>query len=171
MLMFEMFSSMGLRVRFRPAVLDPQYHDYSKYLNSNNMGSADRFMDNDDSDDSMEDGFPARPVIGKELGFKIEPGLGFEPLEAMEMYNEWAGKTEAPEMRTKQPGEAANQNQKQNLSEYISFSEVHWLNDAGHMEPQLSWIAVSAFRLSPSSPTSAQSQLTLFFFFSWLVRK
>jgi len=191
MLMFEMFSSMGLRVRFRPAVLDPQYRDYSMYVDGNDDSSTDNEdnddkNDKDDSDDDMEGGAPAKPVIGKELGYKFELGLGFEPLEAMEMYDTWSGKTvgakyvhfdtdkEAPEMHAKKPLEAAvdDQNQNQALSEYIKFSKVHWLNKASHMEPQLSWIAVSEFLIYFSLlPTQRQIGILAHTHFSLLVRK
>ncbi len=187
MLMFEMFSSMGLHVRFRPAVLNPQYRDYSMYLDGSGDSSTDNEDnddkdDNDDDSDDTESGVPAKPVIGKELGYKFELGLGFEPLEAIKMYDKWSGKTvgakyvhfdtdkEAPEMHAKNPREAAaDQNQNQALSEYIKFSKVHWLNDASHMEPQLSWIAVSEFLLCFSSINNVKlgSWLT----FSLLVRK
>lgn len=145
MLMFEMFSSMALHIRFRPAVLDPQYSDYSSYLDTKKNRTAYRHS-------------PAKPIIGKDLNYKFELGLEFDPFRHLEtggMYSEWAGKAvateyatfdtdqEAPEMPAEQPGEAASHTEKQGLSEYISFSDIHWLNEAGHMEPQLSWIAVS----------------------------
>lgn len=27
---------------------------------------------------------------------------------------------------------------------YVDFLDVHWLNDWGHQEPQITWISVSA---------------------------
>ncbi|KAK3357906.1 hypothetical protein B0T25DRAFT_451645 [Lasiosphaeria hispida] len=110
MLMYEIFSSMGLEVLFRPVVSNLQYTGYPT--------------------EDWEDREPP-PLIGQHLqqtswDMRIENEHG-------EMYDGWSGKDAEGWTRQDQgsgprPG-------------FIDFGQVHWLNDFGHEEPQISWIA------------------------------
>jgi hypothetical protein len=64
----------------------------------------------------------ARPVIGLSLGWQ---DWDFCPDECIEEeYDGWTGKA-------------------YQMPDYVRFEDVHWLNDLGHQEPQIFWIAVS----------------------------
>ncbi|KAL2157888.1 hypothetical protein VTH06DRAFT_4941 [Thermothelomyces fergusii] len=73
-------------------------------------------FDNDDSNSEDSDTGPA--VVGQKLPWEDWVGMIEDPI--MDAYREWAGKGG--------PG-------------YVSFKRVHWLNNFGHQEPQLIWVA------------------------------
>jgi hypothetical protein len=130
MLMYEIFRSLGLKVSFRPVVTDLHYSD---------------------------EGGDARPVVGLELPWAM---WGFlDDSELQETYDEWTGKVPGAYMkrhrwywtrdrtRTRQPEPEPEPTP---LPEYVRFEDIHWLNDLGHREPQISWTAVSGRSPGPS---------------------
>ncbi|KAK0711838.1 hypothetical protein B0H67DRAFT_586399 [Lasiosphaeris hirsuta] len=124
MLVYEIFSSLGLEIHFRPVVSDPQYTQYVEV----------------DSEELDESGKPVKtnweereppPLIGEYLGLTLWHG----EIESQqtEMYATWSG--EDPQQWTRQDkGDGPRPG-------FIDFGQVHWLNDFGHEEPQISWIA------------------------------
>lgn len=84
----------------------------------------------------------ARPVIGPDLEW-TEWGC-IEEYE--ETYDWWTGKvTDSAEYDETKP-----------RPEYMSFDAMHWLNDTGHEEMQISWIAVSS--MAHPLPLNSQTQ-------------
>ncbi|SPQ20420.1 395e13ec-bd05-4163-82fc-4c0ce8aa25bc [Thermothielavioides terrestris] len=131
MLMYEIFRSLGLKVSFRPVVTDLHYSD---------------------------EGGDARPVVGLELPWAM---WGFlDDSELQETYDEWTGKVPGAYMkrhrwywtrdrtRTRQPEPEPEPTP---LPEYVRFEDIHWLNDLGHREPQISW---TAYGNEPSTMTT-----------------
>ena len=75
------------------------------------------------------------PLIGLSLGLEKWDMVDDEYLE--QTFDEWAGRADPP-------GDSDGANDGQKWSEsYVDFLAVHWLNDFGHNEPQINWIAVS----------------------------
>ena len=135
MVMYEIFRSLGLKVSFRPAATELHYSYYN--------------------------GDEARPVVGHKLDW-VE--WGYCPDERLEgMYERWTG--EWPEDYRKPPGWdyeknapiADSQPQPTPVPGYVRFADVHWLNDFGHKEPQISWIAVSGLIASRLPALSTMS--------------
>ncbi|KAK4153843.1 hypothetical protein C8A00DRAFT_43291 [Chaetomidium leptoderma] len=96
MLMYEIFKSLGLKVRFRPVVSKLGFRDY-------------------------QDG-DALPIVGLSL-----KGETWDMVDEYyeQAFDEWAGRTEGPKTDPR----------------YVDFLDVHWLNDWGHQEPQITYIA------------------------------
>lgn len=119
MLVYEIFRSLGLKVSFRPAVTELHY-----------------YSENGD----------ARPVVGLKLDWV---DWDFTPDDWIEdEYDKWTGKL--PKDYTRPWRWSWNSNQQPEpepkpipVPEYVRFEDVHWLNDLGHKEPQISWVAVS----------------------------
>ncbi len=87
-------------------------------------------------DDNDEE---ARPVVGQHLEWEQWYGYIEEYEEA---YDGWTGKVpDDPEQDETEP------------RKYIPFDDVDWLNDTGHQEKQISWMAVSG--QTPPSPASS----------------
>jgi hypothetical protein len=112
MLMYEIFSSLGLRVRFRPVVSDVGYNWH---------GHGDPL-----------------PIVGLSLKWK-KWDMCDEYIE--QEYDEWAGRNEGPKMDRWWLDEEEDSEAEE--GRYIDFLDVHWLNDWGHQEPQVTWISVS----------------------------
>ena len=117
MLIYEIFRSMGLKVAFRPTVNDLKYSWYA-------------------GEEREEQVFPW-PVVGRSLGFQIWK----HELEDnhVECFDEFTGKS-----LSGRPVDASRGMWRKFQSQhYIDFAAVHWLNDFGHEEPQVSFVAVS----------------------------
>jgi hypothetical protein len=113
MLMYEIFRSLGLRVRFRPVARDVGYTSYK-------LGDP-------------------LPIVGLSLKWKTWNRCDDEYLE--ETFDEWAGRKEGG--KTHHWWADEKQDPEEDEGRYIDFLDVHWLNDWGHQEPQLTWIGVS----------------------------
>jgi hypothetical protein len=97
MLMYEIFKSLGLTVRFRHVV----------------------------SDGGIE-GYRELPVVG--LGSEWE--VWHMEVDGSDIvFDSWSGRDRA--------------GAQEDEGQYIDSLDVHWLNDWGHQEPQLTWISVS----------------------------
>jgi hypothetical protein len=122
MLMYEIFRSLGLKVSFRPAVTELLY-----------------------SDEHGE----ARPVVGLKLDWVND--WGFCPDDWIdEEYAKWTGKWPKNYKKDRDwwdykndAPKAGSPPQPTPVPDYVRFEDVHWLNDLGHKEPQISWVAVS----------------------------
>ncbi|KAJ4303906.1 hypothetical protein N0V88_001506 [Collariella sp. IMI 366227] len=116
MLMFEIFRSLGLGVRFRPVV-------HTK----------------DDPYDRWCAGDPL-PLVGLKLKHETwESEL--EGWYSDSAWDEWAGRFERPQNRWDQAEEESDEYYENKSVNYVDFFKVHWLNDWGHQEEQVHWIA------------------------------
>ncbi|KAK3896757.1 hypothetical protein C8A05DRAFT_20335 [Staphylotrichum tortipilum] len=117
MMMYEIFRSLGLKVSFRPSVTELHYCN----------GGGD-----------------ARPVVGLKLDWADWGSIPDDWIQ--EEYDKWTGK--APKEYTRCRHWYWNSDRQPELEEepipvpeYVRFEDVHWLNDLGHKEPQISWVA------------------------------
>ncbi|KAL2022244.1 hypothetical protein VTK56DRAFT_5854 [Thermocarpiscus australiensis] len=117
MLMYEIFTSLGLTVRFRPVARDLDYTWYEK-------------------GESL-------PLIGLSLKRQTWDMIGNTYPDLEERFDRWAGRGET--RRGRSPWERKRDRDEGDENEesepYIDFLNVHWLNDWGHEEPQVTWIA------------------------------
>jgi hypothetical protein len=91
----------------------------------------------------------AQPIVGLKLDWVEWGNCSDENLEGM--YGGWTGEW---------PGYFDNSSRrvnKQPVPDYVRFADVHWLNDFGHKEPQISWIAVSGLTASQLPALSTMS--------------
>lgn len=80
------------------------------------------------------EGEPAPPIVGVEMAREEWRGQT-DNGEVMQQYSCWVG------CRTN--GYYRGRFSQRPPGDYLPFEEIHWLNDFGHMESQISWIAVS----------------------------
>lgn len=81
--------------------------------------------------------YEADPVIGRTLELAIWNGQYDYDNELSESYSDFAG--EDMRVYTKDRRISTSWESER----YIDFKKVHWLNDFGHTEPQISYVAVS----------------------------
>jgi hypothetical protein len=122
MFMYETFTSLGLRVRFRPVMSDLGYN-----WDGPNWDGEGKVL----------------PIVGLSLGWK-KWEMCDEHVE--ESFDEWAGRNEEPKPDRWWVREEEDEEEKEGL--YVDFLGVHWLNDWGHQEPQVTWISVSGSSLT-----------------------
>lgn len=60
-----------------------------------------------------------------------------------QMEDLWTEKKVHPDLWYGSEGEERRKLKLAAMGKYIDYEEVHWLNEFGHMEPQLSYVAVS----------------------------
>ncbi|AEO61173.1 hypothetical protein MYCTH_2311077 [Thermothelomyces thermophilus ATCC 42464] len=115
MLMYEIFRSLGLKVSFRPVVTDLRYYD-------------------------PETGEDAAPVVGLKLEWTT---WRFPRDNVEEEYDKWTGKVYSNRRRYYWRSDSESESEPEPTREpgYIRFEDVHWLNNFGHKEPQISWVA------------------------------
>lgn len=120
MFMYEIFASLGLRVRFRPVM-----SDLGRVWGNPNHG----------------DGSAVLPIVGLSSRWKTWDRID-ERFE--ESFDEWAGRNEKPAPdRWWETREEEEEDEETTEGRYVDFLGVHWLNDWGHQEPQITWISVS----------------------------
>jgi hypothetical protein len=140
MLLYEIFRSLDLKVSFRPAVTELHY--------SNDYGDA-------------------RPVVGLKLDW-VDWGFTDDDW-VQEAYDKWTGKLPKEYKKIRYGGWSRRKQQPElqvepiPVPEYVRFEDVHWLNDLGHQEPQISWIAVSGHSSQSSESIKVSNRLTLGF--------
>ncbi|KAL2168770.1 hypothetical protein VTG60DRAFT_6879 [Thermothelomyces hinnuleus] len=118
MLMYEIFRSLGLKVSFRPVVTDLRYYDPAT-------------------------GDDAAPVVGLELEWTT---WRYPADDAEEKYDEWTGKVRPGYINRRRyywgsDTDSEREPEPTPVPGYLHFEDVHWLNNIGHKEPQISWIA------------------------------
>lgn len=119
MLMYEIFRSLGLRVSFRPVAKKIAYTNYE--------------------DEEV------LPLVGLDLKSKTWNRIDAEYME--ETLDRWVGRGNPPKedyYAQQYDSESSEDEEEPEFKPYIDFMTVHWLNDFGHREPQLTYIAVSA---------------------------
>ncbi|KAK4147384.1 uncharacterized protein C8A04DRAFT_9024 [Dichotomopilus funicola] len=88
------------------------------------------------------EGEPAPPMVGVEVALEEWRGTT-EDEEVMVQYYRWAG--------CEINGYYRGRFSRRPPGDYVPFEEVHWLNDFGHMESQISW---TAYGNEPSGTTT-----------------
>ena len=131
--MYDIFRSLGLKVCFRPTARDLHYTKYTS---------------DDDGSDSSET--PA-PVVGQKLEWHL---WEYQVEDHEDEYKRWTG--ELPlrswEMSEIHPFSREPYSYRR---PFINFEEVHWVNDFGHWEPQINWVAVSFTSLSSGARSTS----------------
>jgi hypothetical protein len=109
MLMFEIFKSLGLNVRFRPVVSNLR----------NILG---------------DEGHPL-PLVGLDLEWQVWDMLDDY---AMQEFDDWAGRNEKPTTNRWWLSETPEgEEEEEKEGRYVDFHDVHWLNDWGHRSHRL----------------------------------